>query len=115
VFAFTGPEVIGITANEAERPRETLPKAVRRITKRLSFLYIGAPLVLGLNLSANDPQLSWYMANPKASYQGPFVLMVQRAGIPGLPHVINAVVLLAALSVGNTNLYASVRPQRTRK
>ena len=97
-----------VVANEAERPRETLPKAVRRITKRLSFLYIGAPFILGLNLSANDPQLAWFISNPNGSYQGPFVLMIQRAGIRGLDHIVNAVVLIAALSVGNTNLYASV-------
>jgi len=112
VFAFTGPEIIGITANEAERPRETLPKAARRITKRLSVLYIGASFVLGLNLSSNDPQLRYFISNPQTTYQGPFVLMIERAGIPGLAHVVNAVVLIAALSVGNTNLYASVSIDR---
>lgn len=108
VFAYSGAEVIGITANEAERPRQTLPKAVRRITKRLAFLYIGGAFVLGLNLSSNDPQLTWFLSNPQSSYQGPFVLMVQRAGVPGLDHTINVVVLIAAWSVANANLYASV-------
>jgi L-asparagine transporter-like permease len=34
--------------------------------------------------------------------------MVQRAGIPGLPHFINAVMILAALSVSNANLHLTV-------
>jgi yeast amino acid transporter len=72
-------------------------------------LYIGASFVLGLNLSSDDPQLAWYTSNPKGSYQGPFVLMVQRAGIVGLDHIINTVVLFAALSVANANLYETVK------
>lgn len=108
VYAHTGSEVIGITANEAERPRHTISMAVRRISAKLAFLYIGGAFVLGLNLSSNDPQLAWYAANPKGSYQGPFVLMIQRAGIKGLDHVVNAVVILAALSVANANLYETV-------
>jgi yeast amino acid transporter len=109
-FAFTGTEIIGITANEAEQPRTTLPHAVRRIVKRLVFYYIGAAFVLGINLSANDPQLAWYVNNPKGSYQGPFVLMMQRANIPVLSHILNSVVLIACLSVANANLYETVSP-----
>jgi amino acid transporter len=109
-FAHTGSEIIGITANEVNRPRQVLPRAVRRISKRLIFCYVGAAFVLGLNLSANDPQLGWYLSNPKGSYQGPFVLMMQRAGLPVLGHIINAVVIIACLSVANANLYNTVEP-----
>ena len=42
------------------------------------------------------------------SYASPFVLMVRRAGIKGLDHVINAVALIAAVSVANANLYVTV-------
>jgi amino acid permease len=34
--------------------------------------------------------------------------MVRRAGIPGLGNVINAVALIAVISVANANLYVSV-------
>jgi yeast amino acid transporter len=107
-FAYTGTEIIGITASEAESPRRTLSKAVRRISWRLSIYYVGAAFVLGLNLSPNDPQLEWYLANSQGSYQGPFVLMAQRSGVPGLDHVLNAVCLIAASSVANANLYETV-------
>lgn len=36
------------------------------------------------------------------------MLMVQRASIRGLDHVINVVVLIAALSVANANMYETV-------
>jgi yeast amino acid transporter len=108
VYAFTGSDVIGVTANEAERPRETMPIAIRRIAWRLIIYYIGAAFVLSVNLSSNDPQLMWFTSNPKGSYQGPFVLMMQRTGIRGLDHIVNGVVLIAALSVANSNLYSAV-------
>lgn len=111
-YAYAGAEIIGITSSEAEQPRRTLPKAVRRISKRIIFYYVGAAFVLGINVSSNDPQLGWFTSNPNGSYQGPFVLMVQRANIPGLDHVINAVVLVAALSVANANLYETVSRKR---
>jgi yeast amino acid transporter len=68
--------------------------------------YVGAVLVLGLNLSPDDPALS--PANP--NYPGGFIIMAQRAGIPVLPHIINAVMIIAALSVAIANLYVVVRP-----
>jgi amino acid permease len=36
--------------------------------------------------------------------------MAQRAGIPKLPGIINAVALISVLSVANVNLYVSVLP-----
>jgi yeast amino acid transporter len=107
-FAYLGSEIIGITASEVERPRETLPKAVRRVSYRLIFYYVGPLFVLGLNLSPTDPQLEWYLDS--GTPLSPFVLMVNRANIPGLDHLINAIALIAAITVANANLYVTVRP-----
>lgn len=68
-------------------PRQTIPKAVRRVSKRIIIYYVGAIFVLGVNVSSNDPVLASYVTNPQGSYQGPFVLMVQRANIAELEHV----------------------------
>ena len=107
MFSYIGIELVGVTAEETERQRDTLPFAVRRVAHRIVFYYVGATLVLGLNVSANDPVLA---SDLSRSYASPFVLMVERAGIPGLAHVINAVALIAVLSVANANLYVSVFP-----
>jgi yeast amino acid transporter len=109
-FAYLGAEIIGITANEVERPRESLPKAVRRVSHRLIIYYSGAIFVLGLNLWSADPVLGWYISNPGSAYQGPFVLMVQRANIPGLDNLLNAISLIAALSIANAGVYVTVTP-----
>ena len=107
-LAYEGTEIIGITADETERPRKTLPKAVRRVSGRIFIYYVGMIFVLGLTVSSNDPVLASYVMNPKGSYQGPFVLMVQRANIKGLAHLLNALTIVAVLSIANTNLYLSV-------
>ena len=39
----------------------------------------------------------------------PFVIAITDAGIPALPSIINAVVLISAFSAGNSDLYASSR------
>lgn len=105
-----GTEIVGIMADEAERPRETLPNAVQRVSKRIIIYYIGLIFVLGLNVSSNDLVLAWYITNPKGSYQGPFVLMVQRASLLGLAHLLNAPTIVSVLSIANTNLYISASP-----
>jgi yeast amino acid transporter len=110
IYSYVGTELIAIAADETENQRSTLPKAVRRVAFRIWFYYVGAVFVLGLNVSANDPLLRNSLSDPHGSYESPFVLMVRRAGIPGLSHVINAVALIASLSVANANLYVSVCP-----
>jgi amino acid transporter len=101
---------VGITADEAERQRETLPRAVNKVTYRIGYLYIGAILMLGLNVSANDPLLSLGIATKSETFRGGFVVMAQRANIPVLPDFINAVMILAAVGVANADLYVAVTP-----
>jgi yeast amino acid transporter len=98
--------MIGIAAHETERQRETLPRAVRRVSHRIIFYYVGAVFVLGLNVSSQDAILKEHVLSGSTS--SPFILLLQRAGIRGLPSVINAVALIAALSVANINLYMAV-------
>jgi yeast amino acid transporter len=108
IYCYSGTEIIGLTASEAETPRETIPKAVRRVSYRIFYYFAFATFILGLNVSANDPQLAWFLSNDNPTYQGPWVLMAQRYGIPGLPHFINGITILAVLSAANANLFETV-------
>ena len=108
IYCYSGTEIIGLTASEAENPRETIPKSVRRVSYRIFYYFVFATFVLGLNVSSNDPQLAWFLSNQSGTYQGPWVLMAQRYGIPVLPHVINAITVLAVLSAANANLFETV-------
>jgi yeast amino acid transporter len=110
MFTYTGTEVLGITADETEKQRVIIPRAVKKVTSRLILYNVGAILVLGLNLSADDPILGLSLGKQEAPrYPGGFIVMIERAGIKGLSHVVNAVMLIAALSVANADLYVTVR------
>jgi amino acid transporter len=108
-FSFSGNEVIAILAAETENQRKVLPKAVRRIFSRITTYYVLAVLVLGLTVSCNDPLLTRQESrDPIRNYPGGFVIMAERAGIPFLPDFINAIQILASISVATVDLYVSV-------
>lgn len=104
-FAYTGVEMIGIAAHEVERQRETIPRAVRRVSKRIVIYYVGAVFALGLNVSVQDPLLKESVYAGNASV---FILMIRRAGLPALASVMNAGALIAVLSIANADLYLTV-------
>ena len=99
---------MGISADEVERQRDTLPRAVNRITSRIGYLYITALLVLSVNLSPNDPILGLGIENRIRTFPGGFIVMVQRANIPHLADIINAIMILAVVGVSNADLYVAV-------
>lgn len=115
LFAFTGTELVAITGWETEYPRFTLPKAVRRVSYRIILYYLGAILILGLTVSPNDPLLTLPFSptitdsDPTPPiYQGPFIIMAKRAAIPVIPDIVNAVMVIATLSVATADLYVTV-------
>ena len=107
MFSFTGCEALGITADEVERQKETLPRACDRVTRRIGWLYVLAMFILGMNLYAGDPLLSQGIDNTN-SFQGGFMVMLLRANIPILPHIVNAIMILAVIGVANADLYVAV-------
>jgi yeast amino acid transporter len=105
-FAFiTSPELIAIAAGETIDPRRNIPKAARRFVWRLGIFYGFASLIIGVIVPSNDSQLLGE-SNASAS---PFVIGIQRAGIGGLNHAINAAILTSAWSAGNSFLYSGSR------
>lgn len=105
-FAFiTSPELIAIAAGETVAPRRNIPKAARRFTWRLAIFYGLGTLVIGVIVPSTDKRLLG-ASNASAS---PFVIGIQRAGIGGLNHVINAAILTSAWSAGNSFLYSGSR------
>jgi AAT family amino acid transporter len=103
VTSYMGVEVIAVTAGEAENPEKTIPKAMRTIIFRLVVFYVLAITVM----LAMTP---WDQADAgnglKAS---PFVRAFAIVGIPHAAGIMNIVVITAALSSCNTDLYLTTR------
>lgn len=100
---------MAILADETERQRESLSSVVRRIPHRIIPYYVLAMLALGISVSANDPILNLDSSgDPVRNYPGGFIIMAERAGIPILPHIINGVMILAALSTATGDIYVTV-------
>ena len=99
MFSFGGLEVIGITAAEAADPSRSIPRATNQTLWRILVFYVGALAVL-LSL------YPWDQIVPGAS---PFVLIFKALDAGIVAHVLNVVVLTAALSVYNSCVYCNSR------
>ena len=98
IYTFGGVEMVAITTGESRSPAE-IPRAVRLTFLILTSVYLGAIVVLaGI--------MPWNRAGVTES---PFVSVFRHAGIPGATHVMNFVVLTAALSGANAALYVASR------
>lgn len=99
MFSFGGIELIGITAGEADNPKKTIPKAMNQVIWRILIFYIGTLLVL----------MTLYPWNQVGMEASPFVQIFSKIGIPSAAHLLNVVVLTAALSVYNSAIYSNSR------
>jgi L-asparagine permease len=103
VFAYSGVEMVGVTAGETSNPRKVIPKAVNSVAWRIGIFYIGSVLLL-------------VMLMPWTSYNGdesPFVTVMSKLGLPGAGGVMDIVVMTAALSSVNSGLYSTGRILRS--
>jgi amino acid transporter len=97
IFGHIGLQSLGIIAAEAENPKKNIPKAARKVAKRI--IIVAAALTLSLNISANDPILVRIFQDPTINPEGAVVFMVRRWGLTGLAHVVNGVTLIAAFGI----------------
>lgn len=99
VFSYLGLEIVAVTSGEAKDPATALPRAMRWTFARLGIFYIGGlAVVVGV--------VPWTQVGLGES---PFVRVFESAGIPAAAGVMNFVVLTAALSSVNCNLYLTSR------
>ncbi len=99
ILSFMGTEVVAVTAGEAREPDRAVPAAMRRVVGRLIVFYIGAMIVL-------VAIVPWDRIQPGSDVTAsPFVTVFRLIGIPAAAHVVNFVVITAAASSMNCNLY----------
>ncbi|MGN5519600.1 amino acid permease [Halopseudomonas sp. Lyrl_26] len=108
MFSFGGLELVGITAAEAENPRKSIPKAINQVVYRILLFYILALGVL-LSLYPWDSLVQTLTSGDDAYARSPFVQIFSLIGSDTAAHVLNFVVLTAALSVYNSGVYCNSR------
>jgi len=99
MFSFGGLELVGITAAEADNPEKSIPKATNQVIYRILIFYIGSLAVL----------LSLYPWGKVVEGGSPFVLIFNALDSKLVATLLNAVVLIAALSVYNSCVYSNSR------
>ncbi|KAF1057164.1 MAG: Proline-specific permease ProY [Pseudomonas citronellolis] len=99
MFAFGGIEIIGITAGEAQDPKRVIPKAINAVPLRILLFYV-------LTLFVLMCLYPW----PQIGTQGsPFVQIFSNLGISSAAAVLNVVVISAAVSAINSDIFGAGR------
>ncbi|WP_411208152.1 amino acid permease [Corynebacterium callunae] len=99
LFAFGGTEIIGVAGSEAEDPEKSIPQAVNTVPVRILLFYVGAILII-------------LALNPWPSITGeesPFVQIFDTLGVSWAAALLNVVVITAALSAINADLFGAGR------
>ncbi len=102
IFSFVGIEVIAVTSGETREPEKAIPAALRTMAVRLILFYL---LALTIVVSF----VPWTESGAKVVEQSPFVRVLSYSGIVHAAAIMNFVVVSAALSSMNTNIYLCSR------
>jgi L-asparagine transporter-like permease len=101
LFSYFSIEMIAVAAGEAKDPQRAITHAFRATMLRLGLFYI---CTLALVLAV----VPWNVTAASGT-QSPFITVMVRTHIPGAAAVVNVVILIAALSAMNSQLYISTR------
>ncbi|WP_409339810.1 amino acid permease [Kocuria carniphila] len=99
MFAFGGIETIGITAGEAKIPAKTIPAAINTVPVRILLFYVLTLFVL----------MCLFPWNEVTGEVSPFVQIFESLGISYAAHILNAVIITAAISAINSDIFGSGR------
>jgi L-asparagine permease len=103
VFAYAAIEMVGVAAGEMEDSEKEVPKAVNAVIFRIAVFYIGSILLLVCMLPTSE-----YTAGTS-----PFVTVFERLGLGWMSTVIQAILIVAAMSSLNSGLYSTGRVLRS--
>ena len=100
--SYMGVEVIAVTAGESRRPEQAIPRAMRTMVYRLILFYV-------LAIAVMVTMTPWNQTGDGTLSSSPFVRAFASIGIQSAASIMNLVVITAALSSVNTDLYLSTR------
>ena len=103
---YAGTEMVGITAGEAGNPKRAVPRAIKQVFWRILIFYVGMMFFIGILIPFNDKRL---LAKGSKTAASPLTIALEEAGVNAAASVINAVIVIAVISAGNSSLYVSSR------
>ncbi|SJL18049.1 uncharacterized protein ARMOST_21620 [Armillaria ostoyae] len=99
-----------MTAGEAENPRTMLPRTFKGVYTHVTTFFILGALSVGILLPYSDPNLQLALSDPKpGAGSSPYVIAMQNMNIPGLAHIVNALIMLSIFSAGNSYVFCASR------
>ncbi|KAL6720545.1 hypothetical protein ACLMJK_002469 [Lecanora helva] len=103
---YAGTEMVGITAGEAGNPRKAVPRAIRQVFWRILIFYVGMMFFIGILIPWDDKRL---LSGGSKTATSPLTIALSDAGIGAGASLINAVIVIAVISAGNSSLYVASR------
>ncbi|KAL1413314.1 Amino acid permease [Vanrija albida] len=104
-FSYSGTELMGLAATETPDPRRSMPGAVKNSFWRITLIYITSLTVITCAIPYNEELLNI----GTGAQVSPFVIVMKKAGIKGLDHLVNATICVSVLSIGLSSVYAGSR------
>ncbi|WWC64096.1 uncharacterized protein I303_106703 [Kwoniella dejecticola CBS 10117] len=104
-YGIVGPDYISLVAGEVQHPRRVLPKAFNSTIYRILGFYVGGAFFAGLNAPANDPSL----LGASGAAKSPYIINMNRLGIPYLPSILTAGLLISLFSSTSSMAFAASR------
>lgn len=109
-FTIAGPDYVSMAAGEAENPRVVMPRAFNAVFYRLTTFFVLGSLAVGILVPYNDAEMAAAFSTGKpGAAASPYVVAMNRLQIRVLPDIVNAMVLTAAFSAGNSYVYCASR------
>jgi histidine transporter len=99
MFAFGGIEIIGVAAGEARNPERVIPRAINAVPLRILLFYVLTLFVL----------MSLYPWQQIGDQGSPFVQIFDHLGISSAAIILNFVVISAAVSAINSDIFGAGR------
>lgn len=109
-FTIAGPDYVAMAAGEAENPRVVMPRAFNAVFYRLTTFFVLGSLAVGILVPHDDAEMKTaFTTGAPGAAASPYVVAMNRLGITVLPDIVNAMVLTAAFSAGNSYVYCASR------
>ncbi|KAK4660977.1 General amino acid permease AGP2 [Podospora pseudocomata] len=109
-FTIAGPDYVSMAAGEAENPRVVMPRAFNAVFYRLTTFFMLGSLAVGVLVPYTDEEMKIaFSTGAPGAAASPYVIAMNRLNIRVLPDIVNAMVLTAAFSAGNSYVYCASR------